>query len=310
MPSNREKHCEALRPLVLAALDSPGLLSPSDFDIARFHLSANLRKHLLDPDIAALEDYVIDHSTLPGRQANLAMVGAFADEVGALCDAPDVSLNRSYVAMEWLLWRLMNRYPPALFGSDPDSPLQMPEVCGVVAFGEWAAAFRHIESGVEILLEHAHSPLWRVRDAAAMGFARMLARDWRSTLRRFRRRALNATPLEWRALVMGISVPERLTAPGHALDALDLHFRALSYLRRLSPAIRRQEPVAVLCDALSTTISDVVAAAPAAGFAQLHAWAAWDNPLVQDILRANLAQARLAAWPDEVAAVRARLPES
>ena len=55
-----------------------------------------------------------------------------------------MSLNRSYVAAEWLLWEMLNRYPPAIYGGDPDSPLQMPQLCGAVAYGEWAAAFQQI----------------------------------------------------------------------------------------------------------------------------------------------------------------------
>jgi hypothetical protein len=166
MTSKREMYRAALRPLLLAALDSPGLLSPAEFNMARFSLNAKLRAHLLDPDIAALEDYLIDHSNLPGPRANLELVWAFADEVAALCAAPDVSLNRSYVALEWLLWQLHHRYPADLYGSDPDSPLQMPQLCGAVARGEWAAAFRHIELGVSTLLEMADSPLWRVKPSS------------------------------------------------------------------------------------------------------------------------------------------------
>jgi hypothetical protein len=225
MTSKRETHRQDLRPLLLAALNSPGLLPPAQFNMARFSLDPRVRAHLIDPDITALEDYLIDHSHLPGRRANLELVWALADDVGELCAAPDVSLNHSYVAMEWLLWELMNRYPPAVFGRDPDSPLQMPQLCGAVAFGEWAAVFQHIEAGVSALLQWADSPLWRVREGVAMGLQRMLAAQWSSTIRRLRRRVLDAMPYEWRAVVAGIAEPDLLTDANRALDALDLHIR-------------------------------------------------------------------------------------
>ncbi|MBN2304192.1 MAG: hypothetical protein JXQ72_06940 [Anaerolineae bacterium] len=304
MPSKREIHRQELRPLLVVALDSPGLLSPEQFKIARFSLDMQLRVHLLDPDIAALEDYLIDHSALPGRRANLELIGAFADEVSALCAASDVSLNSSYIALEWLLLELLNRYPPDMFGSDPDSPLQMPQLCGAVGFGAWAVAFQHIESGVRTLLDLANSPLWRVREMVAFGLQRMLAGNWTSTTRRLRRRAIDATAWEWRALVAGVAEPDLLADPAHALDALDLHYAALAYLRRLPPDSRRGDPAQTLRKALGYSVSVIVAAAPEAGFAQLRAWAAWDDPDVRWVLRQNLGKKRLDRWPDRVAALR------
>jgi hypothetical protein len=304
MSTKQDTHRRAIRPLLLAALNSPGLLSPSEFTMARFSLDTRLRAHLLDPDISALEDYLIDHSDLPGRRANLEMIAAFADEVGTLCTAPDVSLFHSYVAMDWLLQRLLNRYPPSLFGSDPDSPLQMPQLCGAVALGEWAAANCHIEAGVAGVLDLADSPLWRVREGVALGLQRLLYHDWHSTTRRMERRALDANAYEWRGLIAGIAEPALLQEPDHALDALDLHSRALTYLRRLPADTRWADSVRTLRKALGYTVSVVVAAAPEAGFPQMHAWAAWNDPDVQWIIRENLKKKRLNTWPDQIDSLR------
>ena len=304
MPAKRDTHRQAIRPLLLAAVDSPGLLSPNDFMMARYSLNPrDLRVHLLDPDIAALEDYVIDHSQLPGRRANLEMAWAFADEVGAFCHAPDVSLRRNYVAMEWLLWVLMNRHPPDQFGSDPDSPLQMPQFCGAVAFGEWAAAFQQIEAGVAMMFTLAKSPLWRIREAVAMGLQRLLARKWSPTIHRLRRTALDIGPEEWRALVAGIAEPDLLADSDHALDALDMHYTALSYLRRLPESSRRSDRVRTLRKALGYTVSVVIAATPEAGFPLLHTWLAWNDPDVRWVIKENLKKKRLSPWADEVAAL-------
>jgi hypothetical protein len=266
-----------------------------------------LSVHLLDPDIAALEDYLIDHSALPGQRANLEMIAAFADEVGALCRDPDVSLNRSYVSLEWLLHELLYRYPPAVFGSDPGSPLQMPQICAIVAAGDWAAAFQHVETGVEMLLSLATSPLWRVREAVAMGLQRMLRVCWDSTLRRLRRRMVDFGPLEWRAAVAGVAEPDLLQDQDQALAALDLHHAALAYLRRLPAGTRSAEPVRTLRKALAYSVSVVVAAVPGPGFAQMHAWQAWDDADVCWLLRENLKKKRLSPWPEEVAALQAKL---
>lgn len=309
MPSKREMHRQALRPLLWAALASPGLLSPSDFNMARYSPASSLRANLLDPDITALEDYLLDHSELPGQRANLELVGAFADEVGALCQAPDVSMSRSYVGQEWLLWHLLHRYPPAVFGSDADSPLQMPQICGAVALGEWSAAFAHTETGVTTLLELANSPLWRVREAVAMGLQRLLDHAWSGTIRRLRRQALEAGPYQWRAMIAGIAEPALLKDAAHAQEALDLHYAALAFLRGLPPESRTSAPTRTLRQALGYSISVVVAATPDSGFPQMKAWAAWDDPDIRWALRENLKKKRLAKWPEQTAAILVLLSE-
>jgi hypothetical protein len=304
MTTKRETYRQSLHPLLMAAITSPGLFSPEQFRLARFSLNPGLRARLLDPDIAALEDYLIDHSNLPSPRADLELIAAFADEVGALCCAPDLSLNRSYVALEWLLAELIIRYPPAMFGSDPDSPLQMPQLCGLVALGEWSALFSHIESGINTLLTHAASPLWRIREGSAMGLQRMLALAWSSTIRRLRRQSVDAGAYAWRAIVAGVAEPPLLTSVPRALDALDLHYEALSFLRRLPTSVRRTDPAMTLRKALAYSVSVVVVPVPEIGFKQMHAWAAWNDPDITWILRENLKKNRLAKWPDHVAALR------
>lgn len=310
MSTKRETYRQALRPLLLAALNSPGLLSPSEFKMARFSLDPARRAHLIDPDISALEDYLIDNSNLPGPRGNLELIAAFADEVGALCRASDLSLNRSYVALEWLLRDLMNRYPPVVFGGDPGSPLQMPQLCSAVAFGEWAAAFSHIEAGVWELLTLAESSLWRVREGAAMGLQRMLGTTWSPTIRRLRRQSIDARAYQWRGIVAGVAEPSLLTDSARALDALDLHYGALSYLRRLPPAVRRSDPVLTLRQALGYSVSVVVVAVPEAGFSQMQTWTRWDDPDINWVIRENLKKKRLDRWPEQVESLRAQVRQA
>lgn len=140
-----------------------------------------------------------------------------------------------------------------------------------------------------------------------MGLQRMLAAQWSSTIRRLRRRVLDALPYEWRAVVAGIAEPDLLTDANRALDALDLHYNALAYLRRLSTATRATDAARTFRQALGYSVSVVVAATPEAGFAQMHAWAAWDDPDVTWVLRENLKKKRLVRWPDRLAALREEL---
>ena len=307
MSAGKTAHRQALRPLLEAALRSEGLLPPDRFTLARFSVDRRRRAKLFDPDIAALEDYLIDHGGLPGPAPDWALVEAFADEVAAVCRDPHVSLRQSYVSMEWLLWLLRHRYPPALFGADPESPLQLPELCGAVALGEWAVPFRHIEAGVGALLDHAQSPLPWVREACARGLQRMLRGAWTGTYARLRRHALDADAAVWRTLIAATGAPELLRERAHALDALALCGEALAYVRRLSPSARRRSETAELVRTLGTTLGVVVSAAPEVGFAQLWAWAAWDTPPVDEALHRALESPHLARWSRTVERLRARL---
>ncbi len=310
MSARSTAHRQALRPLLHAALESEGLLPPDQFTLARFSVDRRRRAQLFDPDIAALEDYLIDHGGLPSAEVDWSLVEAFADEVAALCNDENVSLRHSYVGMEWLLWLLRHRYPPALFGADPESPLQLPELCGVVALGEWAVAFRHIEAGVGALLDHAQSPLPPVREACARGLRRMLRGAWTGTYARLRRHALDADALAWRTAIAALADPSLLEARAHTLDALALCGEALAYLRRLSPAAHTHADTRALTRTLGEALAVIVRAAPEVGFAQLWAWAAWDVPPVSDALRAALESPHLAAWPSGVERLRARLQQA
>ena len=140
-----------------------------------------------------------------------------------------------------------------------------------------------------------------------MGLQRMLAGCWSSTFRRLRRCALDASPLEWRAMIAGVAEPALLRDPAQAADALDLHYSALVFLRRLPAEVRHNDDVRALRKALGYSVSVVAAALPAPGLAQMRAWALWHDPDVDWLLRENLKKRRLAAWPDALDTIRAAL---
>ena len=288
MSSKRDTHRAELRPLLLAALQPSESPTHGGDDAAP----------------GSLTDYMIVHSALPGPRGNLELAHAFADEVGALSRAAETG---SAELLPALLHDLIQRYPPESFGGDPASPQQMPQFCGAVAYGEWAGVDGRIEDGVSVLLEQAESPLWRIREAAAMGLQRMLACNWEHTLRELRRRAPEATPYQWRALVAGMAEPALLADTSRAAEALALGRAALWYLRNRPAGERRAEPVRTLRQALGYALSVLAAAAPDAGFALLHEALSVADDDVTWVVRENLGKKRLARWPEQVANLRSRL---
>ncbi len=245
-----------------------------------------------DPE--PLSAHLIEYSNLPGPRGNLELAYAFADEIAALCPARGIDVAR-----------LLDALTTRTLTDDPASPLQMPQFCGAVALGEWGARCDAIDEAAVRLLVLADSPLWRIHEGVAMGFQRALFHNWSGTLAAMRRAEAAASPLQWRALIAAVAEPPLLKDPAHAADALALHDRALDAFHALPPGVRRREDVRTLRQALGYSVSVIVAAAPEAGFARMHIWAAWSDPDVAWLLRENLKKKRLSAWPDRVERLRA-----
>jgi len=301
MPQRQAYH-QALLPLVEAALHSPGLLPPNEFQLARYSLNAQTRNRLLDPDICALEDYLIDHSGLPATPFDFALLGAFGDVVRGFCHDEGVSLQVGYQYMGWLLAWLNIHHPPSFFGEDPDSPLQILQIAAAVGMGEWAAAYNQIEGGLEHLLHVANSPLWRVRQSGALGLYRLLRAAWGRTMRRCHYHAMIANAREWQMLISA-TTPDLLIAQHRVLDVLGLLNSALRFVGETETA--DLDALGDLNTVLHSALAAVVGVAPSLGFAQLGVWARWDYPEVKQIVRANLAQ--LGDFPAQVAQLEQQL---
>lgn len=289
-----------LNTLLEAALHSPGLMPPNEFNLSRYSLSQHTRNRLLDPDISALEDYLIDHSGLPGEQANLELLHAFGDQVGAICRDEQTALRVGYQHMAWLLAWLNLHHPPSFFGEDPDSPLQMLQMAAALGIGEWASLYNQIEGGMADLLALANSPLWRVRDTAALGLARMLTNEWSRTTRRYRYYLNSANAREWQAIVMSVSLFEQLTIT-QIVDAFDLYQQAFRFMME-----QPEEKSAAVGEQMPACLGRLIPLQPVLGFAYLGAWAQWPIPAVQQVIRLTLGYVE--AWEEQVAQIRRALP--
>jgi hypothetical protein len=297
-----------LRALLQKALESPGLLAPNEFNLARYSLDAKTRNQLLDPDILALEDYLIDHSGLPERDCDPALLHNFGDAVYEICTHPTTPLMVGYQSMGWLLAWLNSHHLPSFFGEDPDSPLQTLQMAAALGYGEWAAAYNQVEEGLDKLFTLANSPLWRVREAAALGLQRLMQHAWERSIRRLRYHLLIANLPEWCAVLDAWrNSPTPLFIPPQArlLDILDLLQDGLRFVATLEDHHRADPMLPHFFQIFNSTLAHVVRAEPEIGFAQLGVWAHWENPDVRAILRANLVY--LDDWTEAVAQIERQL---
>ena len=205
------------------------------------------------------EEYLREHSSLPGPRANLELAQA----------AADVRDERTF--LRWLA------------GADEYLAL-----CAAIGIGRLVAAGR--DDLWARLRGAAEDGRWRVREGVAMGLQRVGDVDADRLLGEIET-WLEGPPLVRRAAIAGICEPRLLRRPETARRALAIVETATASL--LSESDRRAEDVRVLRQALGYCWSVAVAALPAEGVAAFVRMEDLDDPDIRWILRENRKKKRL-----------------
>lgn len=249
-------------------------------------------------DPSRLFAFLQRESRLPGPQANLGMVHAFA-----ACAADQARTHRRAI---WDLCDGMTRLAPA--DAVENTPAGFLPPCGAVALGALGAAAPGLtQRALRRLRMLAGDPRWRTREGAAMGVQQLLASHPAETLRDLARWIRGEDWLPMRAVAAAVAEPALLRNPAVARAALRLHRAIVD--RVLASGKRDRETFRVLRQALGYSLSVVTVAVPDAGFRLLRTLAASRDPDGLWIVRENLRKHRLAArFPREVAALAAQVP--
>jgi hypothetical protein len=215
--------------------------------------------------VADWDDYLTEHSGLPGPRANLELIFAVAEE------ATPAMLHR-YAASE-------DEYFAA---------------CGAVGLGRLLAeGDRTVAADLRRLADH---PRWRVREGAAMGLQRLGDADSDRMCRIVREWAGAESLYVRRAAIAGICEPRLLVDRATALTALDVLDQVTGSLAAVPAADRRgSDPFRVLRLGLGYCWSVAVAALPDEGFPRLERWATDADRDVRWVIRTNLQKKRLPA---------------
>jgi len=244
-----------------------------------------------------LEAFLLKHSGLPGRRANVELAAAFADVVER-AGADDG------------LWATLKEWASLDYDNAPtNSKREILPFCAVQAMGALYCASDD-ETRDEVftaLRAAARSERWRTREAAAFGLQRIGERDF-GLLREIVSTWLErSSRLERRMILAALAHPPVLEGPGGALAAefaLEVAGEVLAGVRKLTKAGRSDEEFRALSKGLGYAISVFVAAAPEEGFRFLRKWAEADDIDVKKIVAANIRKSRLARrFPEECAEV-------
>ena len=244
-----------------------------------------------------LRAYLAGESHLPGPRGNLELAGAFAALVEARVGAGDESV--------WPLCLALAAMSPA--EAPTNDPGEFVAFCGVRGIGAAGAADPDLApAALARLHDLAGDCRWRLREAVAQALQRLLASRREETLTALRAWVMEPAPLLWRAVAAGLADPPLLKESSLAMAALVLHETILANLGTLGD--RRSDAFRSLRQGLGYSLSVVVAAVPADGFALMRRLALSVDRDMRWIVAENLKKGRLARpYPDQVATVRALL---
>lgn len=235
-----------------------------------------------------LEFYLRDQSRLPGTRANVELAQDLSQHLAFLAPAfPD--------EMHTLLNHLVREEKRVV----SNTPGEFVLMCGVLGFGACASAIPEWrEESFTRLAQYAGSSAWRVREATALAFQKLLAESPDETLLMLMDLLDQGDCLQLRACLAAISEPALLHSAQFVASALIMQRVALEYLHALPVTERKRPDVRVLRQALGYTLSVVTAASPDDGFALMCEIATWNDPDINWVLRENLKKRRLAKFRD------------
>ncbi len=221
------------------------------------------------------EEYLMEHSNLPGPRGNLELAHAVAAEGNE------------------------EKFDALLLRDSPDIYENTPEVfvvfCGVVGLGSLLrnGDFQRLET----LRSYANDPRWRIREAVAIAL-QVCAPARPAELLDWMQQWAQGSLLEQRAAVAALCEPSFLTAPQVCQRTLEILGDITARLAR--QAGRKTEAFRILRQTLGYAWSVAVAAAPQPGKAAFESWLDLPDADIRWVMKENLSKNRLrrmdSAW--------------
>jgi hypothetical protein len=255
---------------------------------------SSLVERALTGNARPLEFYLRDQSRLPGPRANLEL----ANDLSSLLAA---SVHRYPTNVRALLNYFVNGDRKMVASNTPAEFIML---CGIIASGACAATEHEWRKDTLSLLDHyACSSYWRIREAVALAFQRLLTTDVEQTIPHLIGLADKGNYLQQRAAIATIAEPALLYTSELHDAALRIQEMVLDRLHGAPASDRKSEDFRVLRRTLGYTLSVITAATPEQGFAMMRECALWNDADITWILRENLKKKRLAKFTQDTEGV-------
>jgi len=257
----------------------------------RMHITHSTLSALVDRaltgNLRPLEFYLREQSRLPGARANLELANELSYLLAALAkEQPD----EVRALLDYLISDERHKVVS-------NTPAEFVVLCGVVAYGACAAVQAKWRSEVfELLGQYACSTCWRVREAVATAFQRLLMGAPQEAISYLTIIAAQGNYFQQRAAIAAFAEPALLHSSDIAHAALAVQHVVLERVHAAPAKERKREDFRVLRQTLGYAVSVVTAAAPEKGFALMHNCARWGDADINWILRENLKKKRLAKF--------------
>ena len=222
-------------------------------------------------DSSKLEEFIAEHSNLPGPRANLELAFAFAD----IFEDFEVLLK----------WTGIDADQAGI-----DNPKSFLPFCAAVCLGNLYAKNKNKEV-LQLLKKLSNDPRWRIREAAVFGFQRIGENDLKDLQKIFLEWIKTSNNLEKRAILVSLAHPKLLEKKNSifCFDILDGILKELNL----------DADFPILKKGLDFVLSVYVAANPEYGFNFIKAWAGKDRR-IDSIIKSNLKKNRLVKiFPDK-----------
>src|SRR6266581_4941816 len=193
---------------------------------------SSLIERALNGNKRPLEFYLRDQSRLPGPRANLEL----AHDVSHLLAA---FVHRYTDNVHSLLHYFANGQSVTA-----NTPAEFVLFCGIIGFGACAVEQPGWHEETLQLLDHyANSSHWRIRDAVALAYQRMLnnGAQTSSTLAHLEELAAHGNFLQQRAAIAAVAEPALLNHPDIIATSLQLQRIVLERFHRVPASERRDE---------------------------------------------------------------------
>lgn len=251
-------------------------------------------------DFDNLERYILTHSNLPGKMANLTLISLIADIMDA---------NPS-IAESWFP-TLRTWFDAKADGNNAETILLLTALESFGAIYHHSTKEQHFEITAQ-LKNSLNNERWRVREIVTESYKRIGLSSYEELITQFEViLSEKITPLEMRGLLATVAHPELLHSEQQLIFSQKIMTLAFNFYMDLDLTKFTKEDKLVLKKGLSFAPSVIVSKNPKEGFLFFDTLVTTQDKDITRIVKENLKKKRLSnVYPDEVESLLGKIEKN